>query len=166
LTRSGKEIAAEFGAASTSFIAAVEAFPEDRWHETCPDEGWSYAVTAHHVASGFEVASGFVQAVAAGEVLPELTWDDVNAQNAAHAMRMARVTKSEVLAALRELRALAIAAVSPLTREQLGRRGNPIPLFGGQSLMATEIADMLLVKHPAMHTTGMNAVAFRSRLQP
>jgi hypothetical protein len=157
--RTGADLAEAFEAAAAEVIAAVDQLPEARWDDICPEEGWTYAVTAHHVAVGFELAANLVTMVASGQPLPPMTWDDVNEQNAAHATATAGISKPEVLVALRRKREQALEAVRALSEEQLSRVCSAIPLFGGDALSAYQVADMLLVGHPAMHAAGMRAVS-------
>ena len=59
-------LAAKFEQPNNDVIATVEAASDEQWAATCEEEGWSVAVTAHHIGSGYTPLTGLVQAMASG----------------------------------------------------------------------------------------------------
>src|SRR5678816_3430249 len=88
-----QELANRFTEANNALIAAVEKFSEAKWEAICENDGRSVGVLVHHVASTHSFVSGLVKTVAAGQVLPVLTVEIVNAGNAQHAHQYANCTK-------------------------------------------------------------------------
>src|SRR5262245_38653700 len=102
----------KFDAVAGEFISEVGSLSAERWRATCPDEGWSAGVSAHHVADWWPVIAGIVQTMADSGTVTPMAIAEVHQRNADHAAGQADCDKEETLALLRERS----AAVSALLR--------------------------------------------------
>lgn len=114
-------LATKFEQANNDVVSTVESLSDDQWKATCAEEGWSVAVTAHHIGAGYPLIAGLIQGLASGADLPALTLEQIDQGNAAHASQFAGTTKDETLQALKEGVTAAAAAVRGLSDEQLDR---------------------------------------------
>ena len=136
-------LAAKIEQANSDAIATIEGMSGDQWTASCEDEGWSVAVTAHHIASGYTPLTGLVQAVANGADLPALTMDMIDQGNARHAEQFANCSKEETLEMLRSGGSAAAAAVRGLSDEQLDK--SAVILEGEAEITTEQIIENLLI---------------------
>jgi hypothetical protein len=101
--------------------AFATSLTEAEWNTRVPHDGRTIGVTVHHVASIYPLEIELAQAIAAGNPVAGVSWDDVHALNAKHAQENAAVTKDATLDLLRTNSAAAAAAIRALTDEQLGQ---------------------------------------------
>ena len=144
-----EELAAKFEQANNDTIATIEGMSSAQWTASCEDEGWSAAVTAHHIASGYTPLTGLIQAVANGADLPTLTMDQIDQGNAQHAEQFANCAKEETLEMLRSGGAAAAAAVRGLSDEQLDR--GAVILVGEPAMTTEQIIENLLIGSTVEH---------------
>jgi hypothetical protein len=147
-------LARRFEQTNSEFAKAVEASSDAQWRAVCPDEGWTYGVTAHHVAMGTAGISGLVGALVAG-ASPALTPDLVDAGNAQHATEHANCTREETAKLLRENGAAAAQMVRGLSDEQLDKQGQ----FVGNEMTAQQAIENILIGHVAGHLASLKAAA-------
>src|SRR5262249_31189539 len=119
-----------FEQANDALIAAVESCSDAEWRATCPAEGWTVGVAAHHVALSYPPISGLVLSIANGTPPFPLTQEMLDANNAKHAADAANCTPAETLDLLRRNGQAAVDALRGLRDEQLDRTA-PLVLFGG-----------------------------------
>ena len=103
-------------------IETVEALTEEQWRSKTADEGWPVGVVAHHMAT----VSGVEQIEWALSTPPTPFWPDMNqvdAENAQHALDFADCTKEETLDLLRGACSRIDGILGALTDEQLKIRG-------------------------------------------
>jgi len=147
-------LAARFEATNEALIAAVQRLSEADWRATCPGEGWSVGVTAHHVAGYHLPVAQLAQGIAQGAALPEITREQIDAGNAQHAREHANCTRAETLALLRRDGAAAAAIIRGLTDEQLDRTA-PLAAFGGAPWSAADVIERILIGHPQAHLASI-----------
>ena len=77
-------------------IAAVERFSPAAWRAPCAGEGWSVAVTAHHVAATYQVVTELVRAIVTAGPPPAVLSDRgaMQRSTAQHAAAHARGTRA------------------------------------------------------------------------
>lgn len=121
--------------ANNDAISTVGACSDEQWGKTCAEEGWTVAVTAHHIASGYAPLTGLVQAMASGADLPGLTMDQIDEGNKAHQAEFASVSVQDTVDLLKSGGSAAVAAIRGLSDEQLERKA---VLLQGNPEMTTE----------------------------
>jgi hypothetical protein len=143
--------AAQFKAANQRMIEKVESMTDEEWKKTTAEEGWPAGVCAHHAAESTGAVAGLIQMIAAGQPLPPLSFDDLNAGNAEHATRAAHCTKQETLTLLRSSEAPTVAVLEGLSDEQFDRKGT-MPM--GEA-SAAQVTEMILIGHLDMHRASL-----------
>jgi uncharacterized damage-inducible protein DinB len=148
-------LAEHFEQVYAELIATVEACSDADWQRPCSEEGWSVSVVAHHIASACGPISSFVQAIATGANLPQVTPEMIDANNAKHAST-GSYRRDETLALLRQVSQQAAQGLRRLTDEQLDRTGS-MPLTGGNPFSAAQMAEVALIGHPTQHLASIKA---------
>lgn len=149
-------LAAAFEQANAAMIAALEGCSDEQVRAICEGEGWSVAVSAHHVARGHAALSGFVQMMANGQPLPPVTMEMIDAGNAQHAEEFKNIGKAESLAALRTNGEQAAVLIRGLSDEQLDRRAS-MAFAGGAEWSTADLIERVLIGHPTQHVEGIKA---------
>ena len=149
------QLASQFEEANNGLLSLISGLSDEQWTKTCPDEGWSIGVTAHHVAESLGTLTGLVQGVAAGAAVPPITMDGLNAGNAEHAARAAGVTRDETATLLRDNIKSAASAIRGLSDDQLDKTAT-LPMG---ELTAAQIVEMIMIGHTQMHIGGIKAAA-------
>jgi hypothetical protein len=121
-----------------------------QWETRVPKDGRTVGVIVHHVANMYPIEIQIAQAVAAGQPVAGVTWDDVHGINAAHAKEFASVTKDEALALLKTNSAAAAAAIRALTSEQLDK-ANAVSLNNDAPLTCQFVLEDHAVRHSFHH---------------
>jgi len=147
-----EELARRFEQTHQEMIAAVEGCSDAQWRATCPDEGWSVAVTSHHVARAVPGHVERIRRVADGQPLNLGSWDTVHANNARRAEQYADVARDEVLAMLRGEGPAAAALVRGLSDDQLDRTGVN---RDNQTITAAQIVEQSLIGHITSHLSSI-----------
>jgi hypothetical protein len=132
-------------------LAAFAANLTDaQWNTRVPHDGRTVGVTVHHVASVYPLEIQLALTVADGKPIAGVSWDDVHAMNAKHAVDNANVTKDAALEFLRTNSAAAAAAIRALTDEQLVR-AETISLYGDAPLTCQFFLEDHAVRHSYHH---------------
>ena len=150
MSERAESLAERFETVNGELIAAVEAASADEWKRTCQGEGWSVAVTAHHIATSNNAVAGFVQAIATGQEIPPITMEMIDQGNAQHAVEYANCTKEETLALLRDGGAQTVKNLRGLSDEQLDRTA-VLPAMNNAEVSAQQFAEMILIGHSNEH---------------
>ena len=149
------QLADQFDQANQELIQAVEQCSDGQWKATCPAEGWSVAVAAHHVAVSHEAIAGVALIAANAQPAPPFTVEMLNQGNAEHAQQFANCSKAETVALLRSGGATASEMVRGLSDEQLGRATQLV----GNTMTAEQIIEGILIGHVHEHLQSMRAAA-------
>jgi len=96
-----RALARRFEEAVQTLGALLERCSAEQWRTICPEEGWTVGVTVHHVAGSFRFISGLIEALAAGNPLPEVTAAGIDEGNARHAVKFADCDYVETIEGLR-----------------------------------------------------------------
>jgi hypothetical protein len=142
----------ETGARDLMTFAA--ALSDSQWNTAVPKDGRTVGVIVHHVANMYPIEIQIAQAVAMGQPVAGVTWDDVHAINAAHAKEFGGVTKETALELLRTNSAAAAAAVRALTSEQLDR-ANSVSLNDDAPLTCQFVLEDHAVRHSYHHLAAI-----------
>ena len=120
-----------FETLNNNLIAFVDGCSQEEWKTACPGETWPVGVVARHVAEGHYSLLGFIQLIVAGQELPEMSMDAIDAMNEKHAAEHADCTREETLDALRSNGAELAGFVAGLSDADLACKGS-MPAFGGE----------------------------------
>ena len=159
------ELARQFEAAQTGFIALVESLTDQQWRlvgSNFPqrlneeDEGRTVGVIAHHVAVNGPWIVDRIEAILAGRQLAPV---DIGTINAAHAAEHADVSRDEVLAVLRRTLPEIAGRVRAIPDDQLDQaRDTPAgPMSVAQRL------ERVLIGHVQVHRGSIEATISGSR---
>ena len=145
-----ESLAARFEQVNAEVIATVEGLTEAQWAATTPEERWTVAVTAHHVATAYPPITRIVEKVIAGGTLPNFR-EGLDERNQRHAQEFATCDRQETLALLRDNGARAAAFLRGLDDAQLERSAE---LFGCL-WSASDVVERILLGHPRNHLASI-----------
>jgi hypothetical protein len=111
------ELIERFNAAVDAFVALVASCTPDEWQVICPDEGWTVAAEADHVAVWIDLERDWITKVAFAEPMIPLALDAVNDFNDRRAHEQAAADRQAVLELLERNRAQSVAFMTSLTAE-------------------------------------------------
>ena len=132
----------------------ASALTDAEWQARIPKDGRKIGVVVHHVASMYPLEIQLAQALAAGNPVAGVAWDDVHALNAGHAKENDAVTKEAALDLLRQNSAAAAAAIRALSDEQLDRAA-PVSLNSDAPLTCQFFLEDHAVRHSYHHLAGI-----------
>ena len=89
------------------------------WQARVPKDGRKVGVVVHHVASVLPIEIQLAQALAGGNPITGVVWDNIHAMNADHAKTNDAVTKDAAIDLLRRNAAAAAAAIRALSDAEL-----------------------------------------------
>lgn len=140
----------EFEHANGDLIATVERLSDAQWRTLCEGEGWSVAVTAHHVAVGSAAIAEMLRMAARGEAR-RLSFEQLHERNARHAEEYAEVGQAETIELLRRNGAEAVAVVRGFDDAELDN----VPGENGRS--PSELIERVLIGHLRGHLASIRA---------
>src|SRR5215475_14077212 len=94
----GEAFAKQLEAKVKDAVALLEGMTDADWGKTTAGEGWTVAVTAHHIARSYEPVTHIIKTIAAGQALPHFTRQMLDERNAQHAKEFADCTQPETIA--------------------------------------------------------------------
>jgi uncharacterized damage-inducible protein DinB len=147
MSEHSQALAQRFEQTNDEAIGVVDGCAEEQWRALHAGENRSVNVLAHHIAVGHQAIAEWVRGIATGQPLPAMTMDSFTEPNAQHARQYANVTKSEVIAELRQQGAAAASVVRGLSDEQLDRAGE---LLGSQ-MRTRDVIEQILMGHVRNH---------------
>jgi uncharacterized damage-inducible protein DinB len=154
-TTQTEQLAIQFETLNGEVIELVQGCSDEQWRRTTIAEGWSVAVTAHHIAVVHAVFIRLVKRLARGETFsPAASIDDVHQANAQHARAFAEVGKQETLEALRTNGNALGQQLRSLNDEQLGSVAG---VFGGNELTVEQVVQNIVIGHPQGHLASIRA---------
>lgn len=134
----------------------AEGLDEQQWATPIPGDGRPIGVVVHHVGSVYPIEVQLAEALAGGNPIEGVSWDDIAEMNAKHASDHAGVTKAEALALLRENSAKAADAIRSLSDEQLDSAAS-VSLNGDAPLTAQFFIEDHALRHSFHHLAKMRA---------
>ena len=154
-TTRAEQYAAQFAAANDEVIALVTGCTDEQWRLRCTDEERSVAVVAHHIADVNAAFTRMVARLASGTTYsPNTSMEEIDRNNARHALDYAEVGKPEVLAGLRTSGATIAQQLRDLSDEQLDHVAG---VFGGQELTMAKVIEYVVIGHTAAHLNSIRA---------
>ena len=138
----------EKGAQALATLAS--GLTESQWQTRIPHDGRPIGVVVHHVANMYPLEIQLAQAMAAGNAIEGVYWDNVHEINAKHAAENGGVTKEAALDLLERNSVAAAAAIRALTDEQLST-AVPVSLYGDAPLTCQFMLEDHAVRHSYHH---------------
>jgi hypothetical protein len=151
-------LASRLDRVTDELVLAVTDGPDGHWRATSPAEERSVGTTVHHIAQVTDLVMSFAQPLAAGQPLPPLTWEMVNAANAQHAAAHPAPDKQETLLLLRRASDDAARAIRQLTAEQLDRT-SPWGLTDGDPISVEQLIERNVIDHTRDHLASIKDAA-------
>ncbi len=138
-------LAADLARANEQAVAFARSCTDEEWVRTVPGEGWTVGVVLHHIAEGHAHGVTWLGAMASGRGVPE-TADEIDRDNAEHAVRAGSVRRDETVALLETNGSRLEDALRSLSDEDLDRTA-PFGPAGGRPFPTADLAAV-----PARHT--------------
>jgi hypothetical protein len=144
----------EQGAAALAALAT--SLTDIQWQTRIAKDGRKIGVIVHHVANMYPIEIQLAQALAGGQPIAGVSWDDVHGINAKHAVELDAVTKDAALALLKQNSSAAAAAIRALTDDQLDKAA-PISLNSDAPLTCQFFLEDHAVRHSYHHAAKIRA---------
>jgi hypothetical protein len=141
---------------ATALAAFAAMLTDAEWQMRLPKDGRKIGVVVHHVANMYPLEIQLAMQLAEGKPIAGVTWDDVHAVNADHAMQYDGVSKSEARALLLRNSADAAATIRKLTDEELDRAA-PVSLNSDAPLTCQFFLEDHAVRHSYHHLARLRA---------
>jgi len=135
---------------------------ESEWQLEIPHDGRTVGVVIHHVASMYPLELQLAGMLAAGRAIEGVTWTEVHALNASHAMQHAGVDVATALEALKANSQAAAAAVRVLADDQLDRAA-PVSLNSDAPLTCQFFVEDHALRHSYHHLASIRTVVEAAR---
>ena len=133
-----------------ALAACAAGLTETEWQTPLPHDGRPIGVVVHHVGTMYPLEIQLAQAMAAGQAIEGVFWDNVHEINAKHATEYAGVTKEAAIDLLNRNAAAAAAAIRALSNEQLST-AVPVSLYGDAPLTCQFMLEDHAVRHSYHH---------------
>jgi len=160
VSRRAEVLASVLERGAAALIAFAEGLSDAEWRTPVPRDGRKIGVVVHHVATMYPLEIGLAQKLAAGGVVDDVTWDDVHAINARHALDHDAVGKAEALDLLRRNSAAAAAAIRAIRDADLDRVA-PNSMYGNAPLTCQFMLEDHAVRHSFHHLAKIRGVVKR-----
>ena len=139
-----------------ALIAFASTLSDTQWQTPVPKDGRKVGVVVHHVASVFPIEIELAQALAKGQPIAGVSWDDVHAMNAKHAQDQDAVTRQQAIELLRTNSAQAAAAIRTFTDAQLETAATN-SLYADAPLTCQHMLEDHAVRHCYHHLAKIQA---------
>lgn len=139
-----------------ALASLVKELPDEAWQARLPQDGRKIGVVVHHVANMYPIEIQLAQALAAGQPIAGVSWDDVHAINATHAAEQDGVTKAAALELLQRNSAAAAAAIRAFSDADLDRAA-PVSLNSDAPLTCQFFLEDHAVRHSFHHAARIRA---------
>ena len=143
-----------------ALAAFAESLTDIEWQQRIPHDGRKIGVVVHHVASMYPIEIQLAQALAGGNAISGVSWDDVHAINATHAKQFDGVTRAEAIDLLQRNSAAAAAAIRGLSDKELDCAA-PVSLNSDAPLTCQFFLEDHAVRHSYHHLARVRAALNR-----
>ncbi len=148
-----EQLAAAFEQSARDLLAAVKASTPEQWAAPVSDGEWTQGFSAYHAAAGIGLIAQRVKEVAGGKPFEKMTWDEINAVNAAQAEEHSGRTAAETIELVNSSLPNAAGIIRSLSDEQLDRK---VRLMDGMPEVSVEMmVQLALVGHMAAHLASI-----------
>ncbi len=153
MTTRAEDLASQFTAINGEYLAVVDACSDAQWGETCPADGRTVALVAHHMATVQGAMAGMIGAAMSPDGLSlAISADDVEQMNADHARDKAGVGRLETLEALRTGGEAFVGTVRGLSDADLARS---VGVVAGYELTVEQVIESAVIGHAAEHLAAI-----------
>lgn len=142
--RSGA-LADDLAQANDEALVFARGCTDEQWGRTVPGEGWTVGVVLHHIAEGHAHGVRWMGEMASGRGVRD-TAEEIDKENAAHAVRAEDTGRDETVALLEANGAALVDVLRRMSDEDLDRPA-PFGPAGGRVFRTEELAVV-----PARHT--------------
>jgi hypothetical protein len=156
------DLAARLEAGSAALAQYAASLNEAEWQLKIPHDGRTVGVIVHHVASMYPLEVQLAQALAGGNPIEGVSWDDVHTLNARHAKEHAGVEKATALSVLKAASQAAAIAVRALTNEHLDQAA-PVSLNANAPLTCQFFVEDHALRHSYHHLAKIRATVEAAR---
>ncbi len=153
MTERAEALANKLDQANNEAIAAAGGCSDEQWGKTCADEGWTVAVTAHHIAAGYAPLTALIQGLASGADLPAFTMEQIDQGNGEHATQFANVSQRETVDLLERGGSAAVAAIRGFSDEQLDR--SAVVLQGAPEMTTEQVVENVVIASTTGHLASI-----------
>jgi uncharacterized damage-inducible protein DinB len=165
MSERAQALAERFEQMNRQLISTVESCSDEQWQAKTTAEGWSVAVTAHHIAGAHEAIAGAAQGLATGQGLPPITSEMLDEMNAKHAQEHASCTKEETVELLRRNGQTAAGIIRGFSDEQL-ERSAPAAIMGGAEMSTEQFVENGLIGHMRGHADSIRTTIAQHEAVP
>jgi uncharacterized damage-inducible protein DinB len=155
MTQRAAELADAFESAHAQVVQAVAEASAEQWTTSMADEQWPIGYGFYHLADGFELVHGWIEAGANGRGPTVLDPAAIDAKNALSLAAHPRCAKDEVLALCTERGRRLAELVRGLTDEQLARAALTVP--DGTTRTVEQVASGPMLSHVRTHMASIKA---------
>jgi hypothetical protein len=145
-----KALATRLEEGARALASFASGLTDEQWKAKVPKDGRTVGVVVHHVASVYPIEIQLAQAMAGGNAVTGVVWDDIHKMNAQHATEHASATKDEAIDLLRRNSAAAAEAIRALNDGQL-ERAVTVSLYGDAPLTSQFMLEDHAVRHSYHH---------------
>ncbi|AHG92683.1 hypothetical protein J421_5148 (plasmid) [Gemmatirosa kalamazoonensis] len=158
-SRRSEALAERLERGARQLATLAESLTSDEWTTRVKD-GRAIGVLVHHVATMYPLEIQLAQALATGNAVAGVTWNDIHALNARHAADNADVTKEAALDLLWANSTAAAAAVRAFSDEQLDQAA-PVSLNADAPLTCQFFVEDHALRHSYHHLAAIRAALGR-----
>jgi len=152
MSKRTEALAARLEEGARALAEFAEGLTDAEWQTPILPDGRKAGVIVHHVASMYPIEIELALKLASGEAVAGVTWDDVDAINAAHAMEHRDVTRVEALDLLDRNARAAADAIRGMSDAQLDGAA-PLSLNDNVVLTCQFMLEDHAVRHSYHHLT-------------
>lgn len=160
MSKQAKNLAKSFEEANAKLMGRIEQCSNDEWRMTAEDDERAVGVVAHHLASSYATQCDLIEAMAAGEEVPAISWDMVNAMNADHAEQHTRPDRQETQDLLRQNGQAMTELIRQLDDAQLQRTWD-IPFVDEDSASTQQFIEEAVIDHIDLHRRSIETATER-----
>jgi hypothetical protein len=149
-------LATRLEGANAEAITFAESCPEEMWTAPCVNDGRTVAAVVRHVGGAYIAHLRLVQAIAAGEAIPETftDWAIINRGNDISAQKYAHADRAETITSLRRNGANLASAIRGCTDAQLDRAA-VVPVFGDDARSVDWLLTNVIIPHVGGHLADL-----------
>lgn len=155
-TKRANALAERLEQGASALAALTTSLTDAQWQTRVPKDGRKIGVIVHHVASMYPIEIELAQALAGGNPIAGVSWNDVHGINAKHATEFDGVTKEAAVALLNANSTAAAAAIRALSDDELDRAG-AISLNDDAPLSCQFFLEDHAIRHSFHHAAGIRA---------
>ena len=156
MSKRAEAIADRIDQGTEAMAGFVEGLSEAEWHTVVPNEERTVAALVRHTADSFPFFIQWASALAEGQPITGVTWDDIAGMNAQHGQAHAVANKQETIELLRTNSKIAADKVRQFTDEELDNVAT-VCLYWDTPLSAQWLIEYHHIRHSYHHLDSIRA---------